>query len=286
MVETEEIGRRLVWILGSPRSGSTWLMALIGAGGDVLQLNEPLIGLHLGVTVGDSLPVEPVGDRQDYRIDQYCREERDYFFSPAAEPVWRPHLQRLIAERFAYQLGERRYAVIKEPHGSQSAELLMSLFPESRLIFLLRDGRDVVDSMLDAVRPDGWLVGSVRGFRAMERARALRAQAYLWRWRTEAVKSAFDSHPADLRRLVRYEDLRRDPAPVIAEMADWLSLDAQPMHELAKRTEAGRIQNKARGTFIRSATPGQWREHLSASEQAELNEILRDTLLELGYPAD
>ena len=286
MVEIEEIGRRLVWILGSPRSGSTWLMALIGAGGDVLQLNEPLIGLHLGVTVGDTLPVEPVGDRQDYRIDQYCREERDYFFSPASEPVWRPHLQRLIAERFAHQLADRRFAVVKEPHGSQSAELLMSLFPESRLIFLLRDGRDVVDSMLDAVRPDGWLVGSVSGFQAMDRARALRAQAYLWRWRTEAVKGAFDRHPEDLRRLVRYEDLRQDPTQVVAEMADWLGLDARPMQELAERTEAGRIRNKTRGTFIRSATPGQWRDHLSAAEQSELTRIIGETLQDFGYAVD
>jgi hypothetical protein len=286
VADGEQIERRLVWILGSPRSGSTWLTALIGAGGDVLQLNEPLIGLHLGVTLEDTLPIEPAGEPPIYRMDQFRRENPDYFFSAASEAVWRPGLRSLILERFASQLGERRYAVIKEPHGSQAAELLMSLFPRSRLIFLLRDGRDVIDSMLDAVQPGGWLIDSLSGFHGMERSRALRMQAYLWRWRTEAVQSAFEKHPEELRTLVRFEDLRRDPEAVIQTIADWLDLDPQPMRELARRSTADRIENKSRGTFVRSATPGLWREHLSAAEQAEVNGILGETLLRLGYPAD
>jgi Sulfotransferase family len=286
VTSSDQIERRLVWILGSPRSGSTWLTALIGAGGDVLQLNEPLIGLHLGVTLEDTLPIEPLGEPPIYRMDQFRREDPDYFFSAASESVWRPGLRALIMERFASQLGDRRYAVIKEPHGSQAAELLMSLFPRSRLIFLLRDGRDVVDSMLDAAQPGSWLIGSLSGFRGMERSRALRMQAYLWRWRTEAVQSAFESHPEELRALVRFEDLREDPGPVIERLAGWLDLDPGPIRDLAERSSADQIENKSRGTFVRSATPGLWREHLSAEEQAEVKGILGETLVRLGYPAD
>jgi hypothetical protein len=286
VVDSGEIEGRLVWMLGSPRSGSTWLMALLGAGSDVRKLNEPLIGLHLGVTLGDTLPIEPYGDPHVYRIDQFRREDSDYFFSAASEPVWRPRLRTLILDRFASQLGDRRYAVIKEPHGSQAAEVLMSLFPRSRMIFLLRDGRDVVDSMLDAVRPDGWLIGLLNGFQAMERSSALRAQAYLWRWRTEAVQSAFETHPEELRMLVRYEDLRKDPATVIDAIADWLDLDPRPMLELAARTTADQVRDHSRGAFIRSAAPSLWRAHLSAAERAEVNGILRETLLKLGYSAD
>ncbi len=261
-------------------------MALLGAGGEVVQLNEPLIGLHLGVTLEDALPIEPLGDPPVYRFDQFRRDDPDYFFSAASEPVWRPKLRTLILARFASQLGDGRYAVIKEPHGSQSAELLMSLFPQSRLIFLARDGRDVVDSMLDAVRRDGWLIGLLSGYRSMERSRALRSQAYLWRWRMEAARTAFESHPEELRMFVRYEDLRQDPVTLIETVADWLELDPGPMVELAARSTPDQVPNKSRGTFIRSGAPAGWREHLSATEQAELNEILEDTLLELGYSAD
>jgi hypothetical protein len=130
------------------------------------------------------------------------------------------------------------------------------------------------------------MTGSLKGFRAMERSAALRTQAYLWRWRTEAVQSAFETHPEELRMLVRYEDLQQDPATVIEAIADWLDLDPEPMVDLAARSRADQIQNKSRGTFIRSGAPGLWREHLSAAEQAELNGILRETLLEMGYSAD
>ena len=42
---------RLVWVLGSPRSGSTWLSSLLRASPRVVRVDEPGIGVHLGVLV-------------------------------------------------------------------------------------------------------------------------------------------------------------------------------------------------------------------------------------------
>ena len=47
--------------------------------------------------------------------------------------------------------------MIKEVDGSHAADVVMSLFPRSRMLFLVRDGRDVIDSLLDANSPVGWL---------------------------------------------------------------------------------------------------------------------------------
>jgi hypothetical protein len=281
LVETE---RRLVWIFGSPRSGSTWLMALLGAGGDVRTVNEPGIGVHLGAMLDSLVPVEPYGRPSVYRLDQFRRETEDYFFFAHAEQVWGPALRAMILERFRAQLADHRYAVIKEPHGSQAAELLMSLLPRSRLIFLLRDGRDVIDSILDAVATNGWLIGLLEGFRAGDRAAAIRSQAYLWLWRTETVMRAFDAHPEELRMLVRYEELRRDPSAIVTGLAEWLDLEPGPMLKLAQRTAVDRLP-KGRGQFVREATPGAWRTGLTRAEQAMVEEILGEKLVELGYPA-
>ena len=48
------------------------------------------------------------------------------------------------------------------------ADLLLDLFPRSRFVFLLRDGRDVVDSWLAAYRPGSWAPrrGRLPGHRA------------------------------------------------------------------------------------------------------------------------
>ena len=38
---------RLVWLFGSPRSGSTWLLQMLGEHPRIVPINEPLIGFHL-----------------------------------------------------------------------------------------------------------------------------------------------------------------------------------------------------------------------------------------------
>ena len=45
--------------------------------------------------------------------------------------------------------GRNPYLVVKEPNTSEAADTLVKLLPSSRVVFLVRDGRDVVDSMLD-----------------------------------------------------------------------------------------------------------------------------------------
>jgi Sulfotransferase family len=280
--------RRLVWILGSPRSGSTWLMNLLGFGG-AGRINEPAIGAHLGVMLGSFLPIEPCGNPVDYRLDQFRAQsgsDEDYFFSARWEEVWRPALRSLILRRFQAQLGQHRYVIVKEPHGSQAAELLMSTLPRARLIFLLRDGRDVVDSILDATAPNSWLMRFLEGFRAMNRETSIRTQAYAWLWRTQAVQRAFEAHGDGLKMLVRYEELRAHPTPVLTSLANWLGLNVERITKVAEATAVERLPSHAvgQGEFIRTATPGQWRENLSAQEQDMVHEIIGAKLLELGYP--
>ena len=279
----DQTERRLVWILGSPRSGSTWLMNVLSYGG-ATKINEPAIGAHLGVMVDSFLPIEPYGRPVTYSLDQF-RSDDDYFFSAKWEQVWRPALRGLILRRFQAQLGEHRYAIVKEPYGSQAAELLMSILPHARLIFLLRDGRDVIDSILDATAPDSWLMRLLEGFRAMNRETSIRSQAYGWLWRTQAVQHAFEAHRDELKMLVRYEDLRPDPTPILIRLAKWLGLHEERIVQVAQATAVERLRRDevGQGKFIRTATPGQWRKNLSTQEQAMVHDIIGEKLLELGY---
>src|SRR5581483_2283707 len=95
----------------------------------------------------------------------------NYFLSDRFAEAWRPHLRVLVLARLAAQVDvvTREFGVrggpvvIKEPNGSVGADFVMSLLPRSRLLFLLRDGRDVVDSMVDAQMPGGWLESPIPG---------------------------------------------------------------------------------------------------------------------------
>ena len=63
----------------------------------------------------------------------------------------------LVGARHAFpRLGPEDYLVIKEPGGGVGAPLLMEALPESRMILLLRNPRDVVAPSLDATKKDGW----------------------------------------------------------------------------------------------------------------------------------
>ena len=112
-----------------------------------------------------------------------------------------PALRDLIAKRFEAQAADesRRHGlldpaiVVKEP-GSQSARLLLELFGESKVIFLLRDGRDVVDSWLDAYRHGSWAPSGAFPVDTDDRLALVRWLAAVWLYRTEEVERAFVLH--------------------------------------------------------------------------------------------
>jgi hypothetical protein len=314
--EAAALESRLVWILGSPRTGSTWLLRLlihpwILARSDPTGMRAPL-GLR-GVSLPDVVPIDesyllhhltplrsvPDGERQpptaDFVINGARRGDPGYFFSDEYAPTWVPGLRGLVLARLhaqARRAAERHglsdpLVLIKEPNGSQGAELLMSLLPRSRMVFLLRDGRDVIDSMLDARGAEGWVEGSMDLTDSRERLAYVRRQARLWLNCTNAVQAAYAAHPSSLRWMVRYEDLRLRTAASLGPLLDWLGIGRSEA-ALLDSVEANSFESipgalKGPGTPRRSATPGAWRESLTAAERDAVDAIIGPKLRELGY---
>jgi sulfotransferase family protein len=290
--------RRLVWLLGSPRSGSTWLLRLLGEHDAVIPYNEPLIGWFLGPFTCDLPGMQPGElDRSTFTMRRAQGSARYQFFNDEFEHVWRPDLRRMLKHRLLahaqrYPAGEqlsRSLMVIKEPNGSQSADVIMRALPRSRFLFLLRDGRDVVDSELASNLKGSWIsrmfAGST-GIEAEERRKFVEQSAYKWLWRTEVVQEAYAAHTGP-KHLVRYEDLIRDPEPHLRGIYDWLGLELSDT-ELAATIERHafeemREEDRGEGQFSRAAKPGYWRESLSEDEQAVLHAVIGPKLRELGY---
>src|SRR5919109_813113 len=73
---------RLIWLFGSPRGGSSWLLQLLASHPAVVQINEPLIGGYLGPILSDSSNVSAEDlDIGNFTLMRTERDKPESFFS-------------------------------------------------------------------------------------------------------------------------------------------------------------------------------------------------------------
>jgi hypothetical protein len=285
--------RNLTWIFGSSRSGSTWLLRMLSDFESVVPVDDPHLGHHLGVWRPIPLAwAAAEGDPPDLRtLLELKAEESGYFFAERHRDSWWEPLRELIASRFDSQAAEagiepgKARFVVKEP-GSHVAPLLRELFPASKLVFLLRDGRDVVDSWLAAHRKGAWAIpGGAFPVSRKGRIPLIRWLSVVWAYRSRAVQKAFEATAVENRVLIRYEELLKGTEDSLAEICDLIGLDRAGIAEVAGRHRFERLPAGRRGPRRRerSARPGSWRQNLSRAEQLAMHEEMGETLAEFGY---
>ena len=291
-----ERGESLAWIFGSSRSGSTWLLRMLSQLHAVVPVDDPHIGHHLGVWRPIPLAWATAEELPQLRtLGDYKRDKRDYLFSDRYREQWLPALRDLISTRLEAQAREdaiarqigRPQVVIKEP-ASHVADLLTELFPASRLIFLLRDGRDVVDSWLDAYREGTWATeGGAYPVAEDGRLALIRWQSSVWLKRTEVMQETFEATDPGRRLMIRYEHLRAHPAAALQEACELLGVSESEhrLHAIANANVYERVPvgERGEGREIRRAKPGGWQETMTRREIAAMHAILAPKLLELGY---
>lgn len=264
----------------------------------VVPVNEPLIGQHLGPFFSDEPGIRAEDlDSSNFTPARYLRDAGQYFFAAEYRHVWAPLLGSMMRARFHAHAAARStsvalsdtFVVIKEPHGSQAADVIMEALPQSRLLFLLRDGRDVVDSELAAAARGSWLgdvFPVVGGIGEDERLSFVEQSAHKWLWRTEVVEQAYAAHQGP-KLLVRYEDMLAGAAGQLRRVFHWLSLEmAEPdLESLVDAQSFERLPDEHRGPdkIFRAARPGLWRENLSHEEQGVVERVMGPKLRELGY---
>jgi len=282
--EEEKVERNLVWVLGSPRGGTTWVgTQLLSHNTNVID--ESQIGLHIGST-GGGFKQEIVRD-----VDLYSNDA-EYFFSKTYEKTWMYYLRKLIVNRVFAQFPDalEKITVIKDPTGSMIADIISKCLPNCKIILLLRDGRDVVDSILNAFSKEGWMtkgLGSTPLYSKEKRLEFLEKWARQWVKRTEKMIETIGSHQKDLCYLVKYEDIRKNPIEYTQKLYEFIGIKISD-DELGQVIKKYTFENipkemKGEGKFYRSASPGKWRDNLDQKEQIILNDIIKDTLLAAGY---
>lgn len=313
----ENLESRLTWIWGSPRSGSSWLLQLLAdpldvdmhapvgfaipdaplaRSPDVLPVDELLFASHL--VPWDGEPVNMLGEWWPGSINGYSHGRPTYFLADAYREAWRPELRRLILARLEAVVDRARVELpavpdrpaiaIKETPAGHGADQVMELLPRSRALLLIRDPRDVVDSLLHAFQPGGFI--AVQYDRAYstpdERAAGAEWAAKLWAMSVDVGSTAITRHDPALSRTVRYEDLLAATGTELASIVDWMgtprdeSAIAATVERRAFAAVAGESGDLNRN---RSARPGRWRESLSEREVGIVTDIAGDRLAHYGY---
>jgi hypothetical protein len=252
----------VVWIFCSNRSGSTWLSSMMGEVEGHEVWNEPLVGKLFG----DLYYVGAAGHQK----------VKHYILGDYHKGSWLDSIQSFVLSEATARFPEVAgggYLIIKEPNGSIGAPLLSEAMPASRVIFLVRDPRDVAASGLDAARKGSWQYENAAD-RGWKREALADNQPDVWvRRRAQnyvrhagKARDAYEAHKGP-KVLIRYEVGGVDLARPVEKHA-WENI---PQKE------------KGQGKFYRKAKPGGWREDLTPG-QVEIVEQVSAPLLKEFYP--
>jgi len=281
--DEKKLEKNLTWIFADRRSGTTWLAAEL-LSYKTKKIDEPLIGQHIGRYTQSEQIINRTIDIQ--------KDREDYFFSKKYNDVWKYFLRKLILNRIYVQFQTTsEKIIIKEPSGSLAADILLQCFPNSKFIFLLRDGRDIVDSKIDALSLGGWELKLYKEIRkevpSKRRIIFIRRTANYWVGLMEILMRAYDKHAKNLRFKIRYEDLRHNTLSELKKLYQFLEIDIDD-NALGKIVNKYSFDNlpeseKGEGKFRRSASPGDWKKNFNEEEKQILNEIMGNTLKKMDY---
>jgi hypothetical protein len=170
------------------------------------------------------------------------------------------------------------------------AEALTYAFPDARIVQVIRNGRDVVTSMLadpvvmswfrpSFVNVDTEFPNPFFGIETEEdrelwpRLSPAARCALRWRWSVRLAARLHHSLPAGQLKTIRYEDLLSRPGEVVAELSRFAGT-AVPAAEIRDVARTSRQRGRSRRPGTSS---------LSAEDAAQIDKLAGEELRRLGY---
>jgi hypothetical protein len=201
-------GSNLVFVIGSPRSGTTWLQRVLAAHPKVQTGQESSFFLrYIQPLVHQWRSNEPsyVGARGELGLRCYLHD------SQYQELLRDFSLGALMAN---FQIPEGGVFVEKTPSHALCVEEIHYVFPKARFIHIVRDPAETIDSILRAA--DGW--GKDWAPRSYKEAAAM------WISHTHAAVKGLKSLPPDLHRTVRYSVLVASGPAIVMKLFEFIGL--------------------------------------------------------------
>lgn len=192
-----------------------------------------------------------------------------------------PYVRRTLVPRLEEALPSSRDRLFAKLTGWSRIGYLNELFPEAQFVHLVRDGRDVANSLLRVwfwrgwQGPTNWRFGPLSTENRQlweEHDRSFVVLAGLaWKILVNSVEAARTDLPDQRFLQVRYEDFLESPAAEIRRIVDFAGLGRHRALDLA-----------VEGATFRDPS-GRHREDLSADQSERLGSALEAELRRYGY---
>jgi hypothetical protein len=270
--------RRYVFVVGSPRSGTTWLQLLLAQHPAVATHQEThLFHNYLGPLERAYRGGRDTAQLRDVGIHNVVDEQALYGFCRQFA------LQAL--DGIAASEPQAEVVIEKSPDHVRDHELILRVLPEAWFVHVIRDPRDVAISMRSAGRGWGrsWAPSRTHG------------AASTW---AHNVQCGLDiAQKTDRYREIRYEDLLERGSTELGELFTWLGLPvdagfcdaalaACSIENLrggdAKVRSPWALRKEPEG-FYRSGRSGGWVDELGRRELNTIEYIAGPLMDRLGY---
>ena len=281
-------GHNLLFVVGCPRSGTTWLQRLLASHPKIRTGQESHLFQHY---IGCQLRNWRVAAEQRFRggVGMAC-----YFTEEEFLHIMKSYLL-ILTEPMVGHLGPGEFFLEKSPSNGLFLPEIFELLPKARVIHVLRDARDVVSSLISR---EAWI--------SEWAPRKAAVAGNWWAMHIKAVRDARPQLPPEQFLEIRYEDLSRSPIDVLRGCADFLKLgwDASEIAKAVDANRASRARANGGGSpiplsgavakrngpvviepegFIRKAAPGAWRNDLNLYQKFRVWRDLRGLMEEVGY---
>lgn len=269
---------RPFFIFGSPRSGTSLLSRMLDSHENIVVPPESLLFKMFWSQQRHYGDLSQLGNQAELLKDMLATRVIGYW-SP------RPHLDEVLPLIRRPGFGGVFEALILSTAAGKAASVwgekspghvfywpqIRQSFPQAKVVHIVRDGRDVAVSLLQArMGPKTW-----------------DAAARLWKSYLVEMDRVRDSCPTENFCEIRYEDLLADPEGTLARVCASLGVHYSPAmlqffeHKYEYRTDLTNAANLQRPLI--ASNKEKWRERMGAMQLREFEAVAGDCLLRYGY---
>lgn len=284
---------RPIFIIAPPRSGSTFLFESLSKAAGIDHLNYEADGIWWKL-----FPYDRAQHRSDLvRPEEVTPERLDRLRQDTYEKAIRATQKRGEQPQWAKRLGIKPICYLdKTIANCFHLDVLRIAFPKARYIFLVRDPRANISSMIEgwphlnrfgkpqltealqrvpAATVDHWTYPAPPGWQKVVSWSVAEICAWSWEQHIRYALDFFQQSDVEVKR-VCYEDLRDNPSQVVESLAQQLDL------ELPATAQSFLRSPTTSRTTVSDPQKGKWKRKNFDAIQSVLSEI-RDTADLIGY---